>query len=208
MAHRLTVIVLQAEAAQRVWESQPVAARGALTALAEVARGTLGELRVALEHGPTVAGLDELLGRVRALGVEVTVTGAAEALDPDLFTVLREALTNAVRHAAPTQAAVELRPDGVVVTDCGGPGSGVQGTGNGLRGLAERLSLRGVAYCGTARWVPAIEWRRSCDRPDPDRRRPGPGARRPADADRRRARPRGHRRGHRWRAGRALGARG
>lgn len=143
VAHRLTVIVLQAEAAQRVWDTQPTAARGALTALADVARGTLGELRVALEHGPTAGELDALLGQVRQLGVEVTVTGTAAPLDPVLFTVVREALTNAVRHAAPTRAAVQLRPDGVTVTDTGGPGTGVTGTGTGLRGLAERVAARG-----------------------------------------------------------------
>ena len=141
LAHRLTVIVLQAEAAQRVWDARPDDAREAVVALAQVARETLSDLRVALDAEDDVGSIEDLVAQVRRLGVEVNVSG--ENGDEVAFRVVREALTNAVRHAAPTRVDVQLRPDRVIVTDTGGPGTGVPGAGTGLRGLAERLAARG-----------------------------------------------------------------
>jgi signal transduction histidine kinase len=157
VAHSMTVIVLQAGAAQRVWDSRPEAARAAVDAIAEVARDTLGALRERLrEEAPTrLAELDELVARVRPLGLDVTVGREAvalpAALDHVAFCVVQEALTNAVRHAAPTAVRVSIARDPagllVEVADCGrsvdGPAQAVTGTGTGLRGMAER-----VAACG------------------------------------------------------------
>ena len=164
VAHSMTVIVLQAGAAQRVWSRDPSAALVAIDALADVARRTLSELRVTLRgtEPPDPPGrldaLEELAARVRPLGVETAI-----ALAPDLedvppavervaFAVVQEALTNVVRHAAPTRVDVEVARDGdelrVAVTDRGpqpgGPApAGVIGTGTGLRGMAERVEDAG-----------------------------------------------------------------
>ena len=76
VAHRMTVIVLQAGAARRVWGHDAAAARIAVEALTGVARETLSDLRAALRGaGPArVDRLDELVARVRPLGLDVTIT--------------------------------------------------------------------------------------------------------------------------------------
>jgi signal transduction histidine kinase len=158
VAHAMTVIVLQAGAAQRVWGSDPAAARVAVDALGGVARDTLAELRVSLRGAATVSddALDELVERVRPVGVDVIVERDA---DPDhvALMVIQEALTNAARHAAPTTVRVAIRTDGgdlvVEVADRGrtpgaAPPAQVLGTGTGLRGMAERVEAAG----GTLRY--------------------------------------------------------
>ena len=75
--------------------------------------------------------------------------------------MVQEALTNAIKHAGPAAAVVTLdyREDSVVVdvSDDGGPDhrlgreartspAGVTGSGRGLLGLRERLSLYGGEF--------------------------------------------------------------
>jgi signal transduction histidine kinase len=161
VAHNLTVVVLQAGAAQRVWERDPAAARIAVEALTAVARDTLTELRDRLRGTDPDAlrpqdSLTDLLDRVRSLGVATSVRGDLAGLPPEAAAMARqivqEALTNAVRHAAPTHAHVVVRRDDddlhVCVRDSGrrgapAPAAPVIGTGTGLQGLAERLAARG-----------------------------------------------------------------
>jgi signal transduction histidine kinase len=160
VAHSMTVIVLQAGAAQRVWGHDPAAARVAVAALGDVARATLAELRETLRGAPParLGALEEIAARVRPLGVEVEIAGEDEldAVPPSVeqaaYAVVQEALTNAVRHAAPTTARVELRRAGddllVEVADSGrapGPAAtaAVTGTGSGLQGMAERVAAHG-----------------------------------------------------------------
>ena len=157
VAHGMTVVVLQAGAAQRVWDTRPEAARDALEAITTMARDTLAVLRESLrEEAPArLAALDELVARVRPLGLDVTVGRDPVVLPPALdhiaFCVVQEALTNAVRHAAPTAVRVSIVRDRAVlrveIADGGrsasGPVAAVAGTGAGLRGMAER-----VAACG------------------------------------------------------------
>ena len=156
VAHSMTVIVLQAGAAQRVWGRDPAAARIAIDALTGVARETLTHLRVTLRGAEPhdAPDLEELAARVRPLGLDVALH--AEPVPPDaerlVAAVVQEALTNAARHAAPTAVRVEVARDGdrvrVVVTDQGRLGvvrddRATLGTGTGLRGLGERLAERG-----------------------------------------------------------------
>jgi signal transduction histidine kinase len=168
VAHRMTVIVLQAGAAQRVWGHDPAAARVAVAALTDVARETLSDLRTTLRGAAParVDQLDELVARVRPLGLDVSVARDVDVpadLDHPVYAVIQEALTNAARHAAPTTVDVAIRRDGddllVTVTDAGPlPGTApavapVEGTGTGLRGLAERIEAAGgtLHYGGEGR---------------------------------------------------------
>jgi signal transduction histidine kinase len=169
VAHRMTVIVLQAGAAQRVWSHDPAAARVAVEALTSVARETLSDLRATLRGAAParVDQLDELVARVRPLGLDVSVTRDVDAVPADLdhpvYAVVQEALTNAARHAAPTTVDVAIRRDGdelvVTVTDAGPRPRGaptvarVWGTGTGLRGMAERVEAAGgtLRYGGEGR---------------------------------------------------------
>jgi signal transduction histidine kinase len=123
-----------------------------------------------LQPQPGLGHLRSLVDRVAAAGlpVELTVTGQPRTLPPGLdltaYRVVQEALTNAMKHAGRAAAVVTLdyREDAVVVdvSDNGGrdhrPGraassvrtspAGVAGSGRGLLGLRERLSLYGGEF--------------------------------------------------------------
>ena len=129
VAHRMTVIVLQAGAARRVWGHDAAAARIAVEALTGVARETLSDLRAALRGAAParVDQLDELVVRVRPLGLDVSIVRDVDAVPADLdhpvYAVVQEALTNAARHAAPTTVEIAIRRDAgdllVTVSDTG-----------------------------------------------------------------------------------------
>jgi signal transduction histidine kinase len=141
-----------------------------------------------LRPQPGLSHLQSLVDRVNAAGlpVELTITGPPRSLAPGLdltaYRVVQEALTNAIKHAGPAAATVRLhyREDAVVidVSDDGGhddrprllaspAGTGsavVAGTGRGLLGLHERLSLYGGAFDAGPR--PAGGWRVTATLPD------------------------------------------
>jgi signal transduction histidine kinase len=141
-----------------------------------------------LRPQPGLGRLQALVDRVTAAGlpVRLTVTGPPRALPPGLdltaYRVVQEALTNAMKHAGPAAAVVTLdyREDAVVidVSDDGGPGHGpgrepnpartgavaVTGSGRGLLGLSERLSLYGGEFDAGPR--PAGGWRVTARLPD------------------------------------------
>lgn len=158
IAHRLTVVVLQAGAAQRVWDADPPAARAATAALGHEARAALGELRATLadEDAHDPGDLQALVARMGSLGLDVELTVAPEARHlpaataATAFRVVQEALTNAIRHAAPTAVDVRLdRRNGhlhVAVVDggrLGAPQDAPPGAGSGLSGMAERVAALG-----------------------------------------------------------------
>ncbi|MFE3719141.1 sensor histidine kinase [Streptomyces cyaneofuscatus] len=100
---------------------------------------------------PGLDQLEALVGRVRDTGLPVglTVTGSPRPLPPGVelaaYRVVQEALTNTVKHASGSAAAVTVEYGQerlrVEVTDTGGhPGAG-PGSGRGLIGLRERLAV-------------------------------------------------------------------
>jgi two-component system, NarL family, sensor histidine kinase DesK len=153
LGHSLTVITTKAELAQRLLEKDTPETRARAVAeladvqslgreaLAEV-RATVAGLRVA-RLGEELAGADRALG---AAGIDAEVPVDVSVVDPRrrlvLAWVLREAVTNVVRHSGATRCVVELGQHSLVVRD---DGRGVAGTvqGNGLRGLAERVAAAG-----------------------------------------------------------------
>ena len=171
IAHTLSVIVIQAGAAEDVFGARPQAARQALGAIGAAGRQALAELRRVLaavrpqpgqeEDGwappPGLSGLGELLAQVRAAGLTVTarIDGAPAdlpaGLDLAAYRIVQEALTNTLKHARAQAAEVNLRysPAGLVleVTDDGQPAApaGPRGPapGRGLIGIRERAALHG-----------------------------------------------------------------
>jgi signal transduction histidine kinase len=148
-----------------------------------------GEAETApLRPQPGLGRLQALVERVSAAGlpVRLAVTGPPRALPPGLdltaYRVVQEALTNAMKHAGPASAVVTLayREEAVVidVSDDGGhddrprllaspagtASAVVAGTGRGLLGLHERLSLYGGAFDAGPR--PAGGWRVTATLPD------------------------------------------
>ncbi len=159
LGHSLTVIAVKAELAQRLMDLDPERAKDELTQIQTLSRQALAEVRT------TVGGLrsarleDELLTAQTVLtdaGIGCTITGDSTTVDPRHRTVcawvLREAVTNVVRHSRATECTVELSSSGVIVTDNGRgltrsplngqPGNGHR-AGNGIRGLTERVEAVG-----------------------------------------------------------------
>ena len=87
VAHNLSVIIVQATAADEVWSSDPEDARRAVRTIGSTARRALDELRHVLgtDHEqpslapqPTLSGLEDLLEQVRAAGLEVELEVVGE----------------------------------------------------------------------------------------------------------------------------------
>lgn len=160
VAHSMGVIAFQAGAGRRVIETRPVDARDALDAIETTSREALAELRrtlTALRRSdpsgapslptPRLADLDRLAASA-AVRVEVERSGTIRDLPADLelsaYRIVQESVTNVVRHAGTDHCRVLLdyRTDelGIEVLD-DGSGVGSPGTGYGLIGMRERLTL-------------------------------------------------------------------
>ena len=128
IAHTLSVIVIQAGAADDVFDTSPDRARQALRSIGSAGRQALAELRRVLETvrpqageqeewapQPGLSGLGELLAQVRATGLNVTarVDGAPvdlpAGLDLSAYRIVQEALTNTLKHARADTAEVNVR---------------------------------------------------------------------------------------------------
>jgi two-component system sensor histidine kinase DesK len=146
---RVSTLAVAAE--RKLLETDPDAAGRQMAEVEEIARDALAdvratasairEVRVAIE----VAGARSIL---LAGGIEARLPNAIERL-PDarseLFGyVIREAVTNVVRHSEATTCSITVSPDRVTVTD---DGKGLPRTaltrGRGLTGLRERVEAAG-----------------------------------------------------------------
>ncbi|MGW4596165.1 sensor histidine kinase [Streptomyces sp. NPDC004457] len=173
VAHTLSVMVVQAAAADDVFTERPDQARQALRAVETAARSALGELRLTLRAfgpeadegrvgeprrpGPSLARLDELADTVRATGMTVHVhhegptDGLPAAVDLAAYRIVQEALTNALRHAAGAdEVSVRVTDEGdcvrITVVDNGRTAQvfpAGAGAGRGLVGMQERARLVG-----------------------------------------------------------------
>ncbi|MCP3424838.1 histidine kinase [Rothia sp. AR01] len=150
LGHSLTVINLKAELALKRLDADPAATRSELEQISQLSRVALAEVRstVTRLRAPDFGG--EIAAARAALttaGLEAVLPPAAEAPrlaggNAALFSwVLREAVTNVVRHSGATRCEVRLSAEKLQVDDDGvGPGGDF---GNGLNGLAERVREAG-----------------------------------------------------------------
>jgi signal transduction histidine kinase len=169
VAHGLSVIVVQAQAAQRVLDGEQPSAREALASIDTTGRQALQEMRrlvgmlreqdeASLRPQPGIGELPALIESVQEAGlqVELLVEGVSRPLPPGIdlsaYRIVQEALTNALKHAGPATARVHLRFGDddleleVVDDGGGGPSTALDdGTGHGLAGMRERVSLFGGA---------------------------------------------------------------
>jgi signal transduction histidine kinase len=168
IAHSLTVIVAQAQAAMAAQHRHPQRATDAIREVIAVGRDSLSEMRRLVgAFGPApdplappvgVAALPALVERIQAAGLPVylTVDGSPANLPAGVelcaYRIVQEALTNTLKYAGPGASAtvrLSLQPErvDVAVTDDGaGPPADLSATrGNGLRGIAERVNLLGGA---------------------------------------------------------------
>ncbi|QNP71230.1 two-component sensor histidine kinase [Streptomyces roseirectus] len=167
VAHHMSVVAIQAEAAPYRVENTPPELAKAFETIRENAVAALTELRRVLgvvraedyevpeAPQPTLADLDALLANVREAGltVEKVTTGAVRELPQGVelsaYRIVQEALSNTLRHAPGARATVELGYvlGGLGVRVVNGPGTHpsltkVQpGEGHGLAGMRERVVM-------------------------------------------------------------------
>ncbi|WP_053706969.1 sensor histidine kinase [Streptomyces sp. WM6373] len=121
---------------------------------------------------PGLERLDRLLDRVRGAGVHVTmeVVGSPTRLPQGMalcvYRVIQEALTNVLKHAGPTSAAVVLRYESravvVTVTDEGSGAfrtNSVIAPGHGVIGMRERAKIYGGSVTAGPRTLGGFEVR-------------------------------------------------
>ena len=150
LGHTLTVIVLKSDIANRLFTAQPELAHREIAEVEATARKALSEVREAVT-GYRAEGLQVEVSRARhaltSASVQLTTDIEYFALPPaianTLSLVLREAITNVVRHSGATACHLELHRDGDLLTmkieDNGSGKLGIEG--NGLRGMRERLAF-------------------------------------------------------------------
>jgi signal transduction histidine kinase len=172
VAHGVSVIAVQAEAAEAVLEVEPDRAREALTVIGASAREVLDEMRRLLillrmdDEGdpsapqPCLDDVPELVRTVRAAGlpVELEVRGPVARLAPGVdlsaYRIVQEALTNVLKHAGPVPTSVVVSHTAgaltVEVANRAGrrpvvtaPPAGAPPGGHGLVGARERVALLG-----------------------------------------------------------------
>jgi two-component system, NarL family, sensor histidine kinase DesK len=148
LGHSLTTITVKAGLARRAGEADPALALREIAEVETLARQALGDVRAAVSSYRDVTLTAELAsGRelLRAAGITADLPRAVDMVDPahrELFGwVVREGLTNVVRHAHASSCAIRLSPSSLEIVD-DGVGAPAQ-PGNGLAGLRERVAAAG-----------------------------------------------------------------
>ena len=178
-AHSLSAVSIQLAAAERLVESDPQMAKEAVSTARATAKAALDDIRSmigVLRHGDDAAEtmpaagtnqVDELEAYLRGAGLDVTLDMAAydrarvpAHVDMALFTVAREACTNAVRHARAQRVVEDGAATLSVIDDGAGCGAAAQpadmaapqlpraadGAGHGVAGMAERIHVLGGSF--------------------------------------------------------------
>jgi two-component system sensor histidine kinase DesK len=152
LGHTLSVVVLKSELAGKVMDGDPERARKEIGEVEHIARQALGEVREAI-RGYRSEGLAAEIARAKqtldAAGVTLEYGAKPPHLAPSEETVLslivREAVTNIVRHAQASHCRLEFASNGfgtaLTVEDDGR--GGIREEGNGLRGMRERVESIG-----------------------------------------------------------------
>jgi two-component system sensor histidine kinase DesK len=148
LGHSLTTITVKAGLAHRLGASDPARAIAEIGEVEALSRQALSDVRATVANYREVTLSGELATArelLRAAGIVADLPGATDAVDPahqELFGwVLREGLTNVVRHAHATRCAVTLSASSVEIVDDGIGGAAIGGSG--LTGLRQRVEASG-----------------------------------------------------------------
>jgi two-component system, NarL family, sensor histidine kinase DesK len=160
LGHTLTLIAVKSTLAGRLIEKDPAKAKSEIADIERVSRDAMAEIRNTL-RGYSTYKLSEELQRatsvLKSAGVAVEAESAEVLLTPAQESVaaliMREAVTNVVRHAHARNCRLRLaRNNGNCVLEVQDDGSGaLNSEGNGLRGMRERVeALGGTFTCKTS----------------------------------------------------------
>lgn len=150
LGHSLTVITVKSELAGRLVEADPARARSELAEIEQLARGALADVRatVAAVRAVTVsAELAAARSALDAAGIAAQLPSSTDAVAPAhrelAGWVVREGVTNVLRHSGASVCRVRLEAHELEVADDGvGPGQPSAGA-SGLAGLRERVEAAG-----------------------------------------------------------------
>src|SRR6476469_1455164 len=167
IAHSVSVMTVQAGAAEEMLKVDPTRAVEPVRAVQETGRQALVEMKrlvgvlreddeeIGLAPQPGLADIERLVEQVRGAGlrVELRIEGERRpvpiGVDLSAYRVVQEALTNALKHARNASAVVTIRYGesdlAVEVTDDGRPGVDSAG-GHGLIGMRERVGIFGGTF--------------------------------------------------------------
>ena len=166
VAHSVSLIAVQAAAADELLGRDEARARASLRAVQDTARGALTEMRrllsilradddPGLAPPPGLSAVGELIEQVRAGGLPVALheqgprAALPAGLDLSAYRIVQEALTNVLKHAAgaPTDVLVQYGDTELLleVASDNGTTAGARGDGNGhgLAGMRERARIYG-----------------------------------------------------------------
>jgi signal transduction histidine kinase len=158
-------MTVQAAAARRLLRPHQEREREALLVVEQTGREALAEMRrmvgvlrrpdeaPALAPQPSMEHIEKLVAHTRETGlpVELRIEGTPVPLpagiDTTAYRIVQEALTNAVKHARAGKAEVVVQyANGTVeltISDDGRGGGDGGGSGHGLVGMRERVSVYG-----------------------------------------------------------------
>jgi two-component system, NarL family, sensor histidine kinase DesK len=148
LGHSLSLIVLKSELAGRLLASQPARAALEISEIETTARKALAEVRKTITGYRSEGFASELTRAAQVLetaGVRLNRPAKPPYLtprhEPTLSLVLREAVTNIVRHAGASECSIEVSTEKdrtqLVIADDGR--GDIRQEGNGLRGMRERV---------------------------------------------------------------------
>jgi signal transduction histidine kinase len=164
VAHRVSLMTVQAGAAKTVAGDDPQAALAAMEAVEHAGREALDELRHllgvlrpkadggALGPQPGLADVARLVDQFREAGLDVSLTMSdvptdlPARVDLSAYRIVQEALTNVLKHAGPgARSEVRLGIDNdavsIEITDDGHAATSLPGSGHGIMGMRERAVL-------------------------------------------------------------------
>jgi signal transduction histidine kinase len=171
VAHRVSLMTVQAGAAKTVLHRDPDRARIAMQEVEDVGRQALGELRHLLDvlrpdadrdglgPQPGLSDVPGLVQRMTDAGLQVSLTmdrtpvRLPTQVDLSAFRIVQEALTNVLRHAGPgtpTEVHISTVTDGgghdrvtIEVRNRGPRVTPVPAPGHGIAGMRERATMLG-----------------------------------------------------------------
>ena len=167
LGHSLTVITLKADLARKLLHADPDRADAELEAIAQLSRSSLAEVRstVTRLRIPDFSG--EIQASERALqtaSITAKLPDAERALsavgvNSSLFSwVLREAVTNIVRHSQAGFSEVRVSNTGLEILDNGVGIPAEYTAGSGIKGMKNRVESAGgtlIIEDAPARWLRA-----------------------------------------------------
>ena len=155
LGHTLSMIVLKSELAGRLLQTDPAKASSEIGDIERTARDALAEFRQAIggyRAESLAAEIERTRRTLNTAGLNLVCNAESIPMRPTDETVLslivREAVTNIVRHANARECRLSVENQGgnalLIVADDGR--GGVRQEGNGLRGMRERVEARGGKF--------------------------------------------------------------